>query len=36
LEEYAPENMYIKRIHNTVEDTILQQEYDAKLNKTNE
>jgi hypothetical protein len=36
LKEYAPENMYIKGIHNTVEDTILQQEYDAKLNKTNE
>ncbi len=36
LEEYAPEIIYIKGIHNTVADTILQLEYDPKLNKTNE
>jgi hypothetical protein len=36
LEEYAPENIYKKGIHNTIADTILQQEYDPKLNKTNE
>ncbi len=36
LEEYAPEKIYIKGIHNTVADTILRLEYDPKLNKTNE
>jgi hypothetical protein len=36
LEEYDPEIIYIKGIHNTVADTILQLEYDPKLNKTNE
>ncbi len=36
LEEYAPEIIYIIGIHNTVADTILQLEYDPKLNKTNE
>jgi hypothetical protein len=36
LEEYAPEIIYIKGIHNTVADVILQLEYDPKLNKTNE
>ena len=36
LEEYAPEIMYIKGIHNIVADTILQVENDPKLNKTNE
>ncbi len=36
LEEYAPEIMYIKGIHNTVEDAILQLEYGPKLNKINE
>jgi hypothetical protein len=36
LEEYAPEVMYIKGIHNTVANAILQLEYDPKLNKTNE
>ncbi len=35
LEEYAPKIIYIKGIHNTVADAILQQEYDPKLNKTN-
>ncbi len=36
MEEYAPKIMYIKGIRNTVEDAILQLEYDPKLNKTNE
>ncbi len=36
LEEYAPKIIYIKGIHNTVADAILQLEYDPKLNKTNE
>ncbi len=36
MEEYAPEIIYIKGIHNTVADTILQLEYDPKLNTTNE
>jgi hypothetical protein len=36
LEEYAPETIYIKGIHNTVADAILRLEYDPKLNTTNE
>jgi hypothetical protein len=36
LEEYAPEIIYIKGIHNTVADAISHLEYDPKLNKTNE
>ncbi len=36
MEEYAPEIIYIKGIHNTVVDTISRLEYDPKLNKTNE
>ncbi len=36
MEEYAPEIIYIKGIHNTVVDAISQPEYDPKLNKTNE
>jgi hypothetical protein len=36
LEEYAPKIIYIKGIHNTVGDAILQLEYDPKLNTTNE
>ena len=36
LEEYAPVIIYIKGIHNTVADAILQLEYDPKLNTTNE
>ncbi len=36
MEEYAPDIIYIKGIHNTVADAILQLEYDPKLNKTNE
>jgi hypothetical protein len=35
LEEYAPEIIYIKGIHNTVADAILQLDYDSKLNTTN-
>jgi hypothetical protein len=35
LEEYAPEIIYMKGIHNTVADAILQLKYDPKLNKTN-
>jgi hypothetical protein len=36
LEEYAPEIIYIKGIHNTVADTISQLDYDPKVNSTNE
>ncbi len=36
LEEYAPEIIYIKGIHNTVADAISLLEYDPKPNKTNE
>ena len=36
LEEYAPEIIYIKGIHNTVADAILRLDYDPKLNLTNE
>jgi hypothetical protein len=36
LEEYAPEIIHIKGIHNTVANAILQLEYDPKLNKANE
>ncbi len=36
LEEYAPEIIYIKGIHNTVVDAVLQLEYNPKLNTTNE
>jgi hypothetical protein len=36
LKEYAPEIIYIKRIHNTVADTISRLDYDSKLNTTNE
>ncbi len=35
LEEYAPEIIYIKGIHNTVADAISQLDYDPKLNTTN-
>ncbi len=34
LEEYAPEIIYIKGIHNTVADAILQLDYNPKLNTT--
>ncbi len=36
LEEYAPQIIYIKGIHNIVVDAILRLEYDPRLNKTNE
>ena len=36
LEEYAPQIIYIKRIHNTVADSISRLDYDPQLNKTNE
>ncbi len=36
LEVYAPKIIHVKGIRNTVADAILQQEYDPKLNKTNE
>jgi hypothetical protein len=36
LEEYAPEIVYIKGIHDTVVDAISQLKYDPKLNKINE
>jgi hypothetical protein len=36
LEEYAPEIIYIKGIHNTVAGAISRLEYDPKLNTTNE
>ncbi len=35
MEEYAPKIIYIKRIHYTVADEILQLDYDPKLNTTN-
>ncbi len=35
LEEYTPNIIYIKGIHNTVADAILQLGYDPKLNATN-
>ena len=36
LEEYAPEIIYIKGIHNTIADAISRLDYDPKLNTTNE
>jgi hypothetical protein len=36
LEEYAPETIYIKGIHNPVADATSRLEYDPKLNKINE
>ncbi len=36
LEEYAPEIIYIKGIHNTVTDAISWLDYDPKLSSTNE
>jgi hypothetical protein len=35
LEEYDPKIIYIKGIHNTVADEILQLKYKPKLNTTN-
>ncbi len=36
LEEYKPKIVCIKRIHNTVADTVLQLEYDPSVNQTAE
>ncbi len=36
MEEYAPEIIYMKGIHNTVADAILQLEYNPKLYSTND
>jgi len=36
LEEYVPEIIFIKRIHNTVADAISRLDNDPKLNTTNE
>jgi hypothetical protein len=36
LEEYAPKIIYIKGIHNTVADAMLQLDYAPKLNITND
>jgi hypothetical protein len=36
LEEYRPKIVYIKGIHNTVANTVLQLEYDPSLNQTAE
>ncbi len=36
LEEYRPKIIYIKGIHNTMADSVLQLEYDPSVNKTAE
>ena len=36
LEEYAPQIIHIKGIHNTGADAVSQLDYDPQLNKTNE
>ncbi len=36
LEEYRPEIVYIKGIHNTVADAVSRLEYDPSVNKTAE
>ncbi len=36
LEEYGPKIVYIKGIHNTIADAILQLEYDPNVNQTAE
>jgi hypothetical protein len=36
LEEYGPEIVYIKGIHNTIADNISQLEYDPSINQTAE
>jgi hypothetical protein len=36
LEEYGPETVYIKGIHNTIADAILWLEYDPSVNRTAE
>ncbi len=36
LDEYGPEIIYIKGIHNTVADAVLRLEYDPSINQTAE
>jgi hypothetical protein len=36
LEEYGPEIIYIKGIHNTMADAVLRLEYDPRINQTAE
>ncbi len=36
LEEYRPKSFYIRGIHNTMADAVLQLEYDLSVNKTSE
>ncbi len=36
MDEYAPQIIYIKGIHNTVADAVSRLDYDPQLNKTNE
>jgi hypothetical protein len=36
LEEYGPKIVYIKGIHNTIADAVLQLEYDPSVNRTAE
>ncbi len=36
LEEYAPQIIYIKGIHNTVADAISRLDYNPKVNRTSE
>jgi hypothetical protein len=36
LEEYGPKIVYIKGIHNTMADAVLQLEYDPSVNRTAE
>ncbi len=36
LEEYGPEIVYIKGIHNTMADAVSRLEYDPSVNKTAE
>jgi hypothetical protein len=36
MEEYGPKIIYIKGIHNTMEDKLLQLEYDPSINRTAE
>jgi hypothetical protein len=36
LEEYMPEIVYIKGIHNTIKETVLRLEYDPSVNQTTE
>ncbi len=36
LEEYEPKTVYIKGIHNTIADVVLQLDYDPSVNQTAE